>query len=121
MEEKDRERRVQRFLIENKKFFPPARMNDIKSKLLALKDDEFEQIEWLEFKDPTTMTLIAVFLGALGVDRFMLGDSKNGLFKLLSCCVFVGFIWVFIDWFSITERTNTFNYKMLTDTLTLFN
>ena len=119
MEATERAKRIQRFLIENKKYFPQGRMNDVKTKLAALTDEQFEQAEWLEFKDPLTMTLIAIFLGFFGVDRFMLGDSKNGVFKLLLCFAFgLGIIWWFIDLFSITERTTLANYKTLNDTIT---
>ena len=118
METNERDKRIQRFLIENKKYFPQGRMNDIKGKLQSLTDEQFEQVEWLEFKDPLTMSLIAIFLGTLGVDRFMLGDSKNGIFKLLLCCLLVGVIWWFVDLFSITERTTLYNFKTLNDTIT---
>lgn len=33
----------------------------------------------LEYKDPTTMLLISIFLGSIGVDRFMLGDTGMGV------------------------------------------
>ncbi len=117
MDYNDREKRIQRFLVENKKYFPPARMTDIKVKLQSLTNEQFEQVEWLEFRDPLTMTLIAFFLGTLGVDRFMLGDSKNGIFKLLLSIICVGTIWWFIDLFSIQERTTLYNHKMLMDTI----
>ena len=74
----EREKRVQRFLVENKKYFPQNRMSDIKKKIEEISDEQFEQIEWLEFKDPSMMTIVAVFLGHIGVDRFMLDDVKNG-------------------------------------------
>lgn len=119
METTERAKRLQRFLVENKKFFPPSRMSDIKDKMSKLSDDQFEQVEWLEFKDPLTMTIIAVFLGGLGVDRFMLGDSKNGMFKLLACILIIGWIWWFIDIFSIGERTTNFNYKLFVDSISL--
>ncbi|WP_082715500.1 TM2 domain-containing protein [Atopobium deltae] len=35
-----------------------------------------------EFKDPTTILLVSIFLGSLGVARFMLGDTGMGVLKI---------------------------------------
>ncbi|MBR3433315.1 MAG: TM2 domain-containing protein [Bacteroidaceae bacterium] len=117
----EREKRVQRFLVENKKYFPQNRMSDIKKKIEEISDEQFEQIEWLEFKDPSMMTIVAVFLGHIGVDRFMLDDVKNGILKLLCTlltCGIAGTVWWFIDIFSISQRTTAYNYKKFADILT---
>lgn len=117
----ERQKRVQRYLVENKKYFPQNRMSDIKKKIMEISDEQFEQIEWLEFKDPSMMTIVAVFLGHIGVDRFMLDDVKNGILKLLSTLLtfgIAGTIWWFIDIFNISERTTAYNYKKFADILT---
>ncbi len=117
----EKEKRVQRFLVENKKYFPQNRMSDIKKKVENITDEQFEQIEWLELKDPSMMTIIAVFLGLLGVDRFMLDDVKYGILKLLCTLLtfgIAGAIWWFIDLFTIGDRTTAYNYKKFTDILT---
>ena len=117
----ERQKRVQRYLVENKKYFPQNRMSDIKKKIMEISDEQFEQIEWLEFKDPSMMTIVAVFLGHIGVDRFMLDDVKNGILKLLSTLLtfgIAGTIWWFIDIFNISDRTTAYNYKKFADILT---
>ena len=95
-------------------------MSDIKKKVYDLTDEQLDQVEWIEFKDPSMMTLIAVLLGMFGVDRFMLDDVKFGVMKLLGTLLtfgIVGLVWWFIDLFNITERTVTYNYKKFSDTI----
>ena len=49
------------------------------------------------------------FLGSLGVDRFMLGDTGLGILKLLTggCCG----ILTIIDWFTITKKAKDVNFN----------
>ena len=65
----------------------------------------YELMEYL--KGGTLMTFIAWFLGGLGVDRFMLGDTGLGIAKLLTCggCG----IWTIIDIFTAGSRTRKYN------------
>lgn len=65
----------------------------------------------MEFKDPTTLLIISIFLGTLGVDRFMLGDIGMGILKLLT----VGLCGVLtiIDWFTIQKRVREQNWSNL--------
>jgi len=60
-------------------------------------------------KDPGTMLILSVLLGAWGVDRFMLSDMGFGLLKLftLGGC---GVLWL-IDIFSTKDRTADYNRK----------
>lgn len=110
--------KVQQFLVKNKKFLPVERMEEIRSQLLALTDKQWTEVEWTTFKDPTTMLLISVFVGSFGIDRFMLGDTQNGVFKLvLTLCCGAGTIWWIYDLFKINEMTLMYNYKLLTDTI----
>lgn len=54
-------------------------------------------------KDPNTVLLVSIFLGVLGIDRFMIGDTGMGILKLLTCgCCGVLTI---IDWFTISKKT----------------
>ena len=60
-----------------------------------------------EKKDRTTVVILAVLLGNLGVDRFYLGDSAMGALKLLTLggC----FIWWSIDLFTAASRADYYN------------
>lgn len=111
-------KRVQRFLIENRQKFQRYRVNEIRNELLQLSEEQLENVEYLPFKDPSIMLLISVFVGSLGVDRFVLGDTSHGIFKLLlTLCCGVGFIWWIIDLFKINEMTYDYNYKLLKETI----
>jgi len=58
-------------------------------------------------KDPTTILVISLFLGGLGVDRFVLGQTVLGLLKLFT---FGGCgLWWFIDLFLIMGATKDIN------------
>ena len=60
-----------------------------------------------EAKDPTTILVISLFLGGLGIDRFVLGQTVLGLLKLftLAGCG----LWWFIDLFLIMGETKDIN------------
>ncbi len=112
------EKRVQKFIVMNRQKLPAVTLGEIRTKLLGLSDEQMDSVEYIDFKDPTTMLIISVLVGYFGVDRFMLGDTKNGVFKLLlTCCCGVGFIWWIIDMVKIKELTQDYNYDLLMDTL----
>jgi len=110
--------KVQNFIILNKKYLPLAAMEEIRAKLLSLDKKQFNRVEWLEFKDPTTMIIISIVIGEFGVDRFLLGDISMGALKLiLTLCCGIGLIWWLIDIFNIQEMTRDYNYQQLSDVL----
>ncbi len=60
-------------------------------------------------KDPTVLLIVSLFLGGLGIDRFMLGDTGMGILKLLTgglCGVLT-----IIDWFTVTKKTKQANFS----------
>ena len=81
----------------------------IKEKLLAMDENKFSLISTVELKDPTTLLLISIFLGGLGIDRFMIGDVGMGILKLLTggCCG----ILTIVDWFTISNKTKELNFN----------
>lgn len=60
-----------------------------------------------EKKDPTTVLILSVLFGTLGVDRFMLGDMGMGLLKLFTAGL-CGILWL-IDIFTTKGRADTYN------------
>ena len=65
----------------------------------------------VEMKDPTTILLVSIFLGSLGIDRFMLGENGMGILKLLTggCCG----ILTIIDWFTVQKKAKDANFQKL--------
>ncbi len=49
-------------------------------------------------KDKTTMIIVCLFLGGLGIHNFMMGETKKGILKIvLSLCFGLGSILALID------------------------
>jgi hypothetical protein len=67
-------------------------------------------VQTLQFKDPTISLIISILIGALAIDRFLIGDIGLGIAKLLTCGG-LG-IWVIVDWFLIMGRTKEKNFEM---------
>ena len=93
----------------NQKYFPAEKIMYIKEKLAAMDENKFAMISTIEMKDPTTILLVSIFLGGLGVDRFMLGDIGMGILKLLTCGV-CGILTI-IDWFTVSKKTKELNFN----------
>lgn len=79
--------------------------------LLVGTDEEKAQAVFATLKSPTTVLLVSIFLGSLGIDRFLLGQKVIGVLKLVTGggCL----IWTIIDWFTAGDRTRAYNTKML--------
>lgn len=82
----------------------------IRRQLEKMDDKDFVRLQSLDYKNPTTLLIISLFLGPFGVDRFMLGQIGLGFAKLLTCGG-VG-VWTLIDWFTIIRRTEEMNFKL---------
>lgn len=103
--------KVDTFITVHGKEFPEIQLPSIREKLLKMDNDKLTQLNMIEFKSPTVMLIISIFLGELGVDRFMLGQTGAGIGKLLTCggCG----IWWLIDLFLISEKTKQANFLKL--------
>ena len=101
--------KVDMFIMTNQKYFPAEKIIFLKEKLYRLEEDRFSMISCIELKDPTTFLLISLFLGSLGVDRFMLKETGMGVLKLLTlgCCG----VLTIIDWFSIQKKAKEMNFN----------
>ena len=107
--EKVDRQKVDMFLMSNQKYFPASKIMYLKDKLYGLTEDKFSLLSAIELKDPTTLLLVSLFLGSLGVDRFMLKETGMGVLKLLTggCCG----ILTIIDWFSIQNKAKERNFN----------
>lgn len=105
---------IQAFAMKNSGMFDAADLAVIQEKLANLDDSSVPVIMGIEFKNPTTITLIAVFLGW---ERFFLDDIGLGVAKLLTCYGFG--IWGFIDMFTAGKRARRYNFKKFNEALCL--
>jgi len=101
--------KVDLFLMANAKYFESHQVVAVRDKLLAMDDSKFILIQSLNLKDPTTILIVSLLAGALGIDRFMVGDTGLGVGKLLTCGG-LG-IWTIVDWFLIMGRAKEVNFQ----------
>lgn len=106
-----KEQEVNMFIMANKDSLPEENLSHLRNKLLSMNEDQWANISTVTFKSPTTMLIISIFLGGIGVDRFMLGQAGAGIGKLLTgggCG-----IWWLIDLFNIGKATKKYNWQKL--------
>lgn len=101
--------KVDMFIMTNQKNLPADKIILVKEKMLAADESKFNLLTTVDIKDTTTLLLISIFLGGLGIDRFMLGDIGMGVLKLLTGGV-CGILTI-IDWFTVQNRTRELNYN----------
>lgn len=103
--------RIDAYIMANSKYFPSGSIYMLREKLEKMPDEKLYMLQSVELKDPTTMLLVSLFLGFLGVDRFMLGDTGMGVLKLLTFGV-CGLM-MLIDWFSIMNKAKEINLNKI--------
>ena len=102
------QQKIDMFVMTNQKYFPAEKIMYLKDKLKTLDDEKFSLVSTVELKDPTTILLVSIFLGVLGIDRFMIGDTGMGILKLLTGGV-CGILTI-VDWFTISKKTKDLNF-----------
>lgn len=105
------QQKIDLFLMTNKDYFPSEKFVFLKEKLKNITEEQFTMISAMEFKNPTTILIISLLLGSLGIDRFMLGDTGMGVLKLLTggCCG----ILTIVDWFGCMKKAKEINFNNL--------
>lgn len=101
------------FVGQNRGKFPPDRMNVLLQWLNGLPDCADVELFSAPLKNPNSILLFSIFLGGLGVDRFVVGDTALGVCKLLFNWLTLG-IWSFVDIFCSYRRAKSKNLETLT-------
>ncbi len=102
--------KVDMFVLSNSKYFQHNQLMYVRERLLEMDESKWVYVQTLQFKDPTISLIISILVGALGIDRFLIGDTGLGIAKLFTCGG-LG-IWVLVDWFLIMGRTKEKNFEM---------
>ncbi len=105
------QQKVDMYIATHAKFYESHLIPHINEMLMRADDSRYIVLQSLGPKDPTTMLIISILCGGLGIDRFMIGDTGLGIAKLLTCGG-VG-IWTIVDWFMIQGRTRELNFEKL--------
>lgn len=103
--------KVDMYLMSNAKFFEGHQISMVRDRLVTLDDSKFIMLSALNLKDPTTILIVSLLAGSLGIDRFMLGDTGLGIGKLLTCGGFG--IWAIVDWFLVMGRAREVNFQKI--------
>lgn len=103
------QQKVDVFISTNSKYFESHLIPHINDTLQKADDSKFVALQSAGFKDPTTMLIVSLLGGQLGIDRFMVGDTGLGIAKLLTCGG-LG-IWAIVDWFLIQGRARELNFE----------
>ena len=104
--------KIDMFIATSGSKFPSDKIGIIYSQLDKTDDRKFLSIQSANYKNPTTLLIVSVLVGGLGVDRFMLGQTGAGVGKLLTCGG-LG-LWWFIDLFLIMKSTKEKNFFIFT-------
>ena len=110
-----RDHMISNFIINNAKKFRPADFSQISDVLSSLSDRELEVVSYADYRDPTLMLVLAVTVGGLGVDRFLLDDVGLGVLKLITGGG-LG-IWWLVDIFTVDGRTKDYNFRVFNEVL----
>ena len=99
------------YIMTNQKYLPADKIVFIKQKMQEVDDEKFSLISALEYKDPMNILLVSIFVGSLGIDRFMLGDTGMGILKLLTMGL-CGVLTI-VDWFTVQKKAKDVNFQNL--------
>ena len=102
---------IDMYIMTNQKYLPADKIVFIKQKMQEVDDEKFSLISALEYKDPMTILLVSIFVGSLGIDRFMLGDTGMGILKLLTMGL-CGVLTI-VDWFTVQKKAKDVNFQNL--------
>jgi TM2 domain-containing membrane protein YozV len=90
---------------------PAEKLPILKQRLEAADDDKMSAVQMVQMKDPVIILVLSLFIGTLGVDRFMLGQTGLGVAKLLTCGG-MG-IWAMVDWFLVMGIAKEDNFQKI--------
>lgn len=105
------QQKIDMYVMTHHKYFPEDKIFILKDKLSTIDEEKFNFIATIDLKDPTVLLIISILLGSLGIDRFMIGDTLMGVFKLLTaggCGIFY-----IIDFFLISKKTKEVNFNKI--------
>lgn len=104
--------KVNLFIASKSEYFPTEAIPMIRERLSHTSADRELAIMGANYISPTLSIILSIFLGSLGVDRFLIGDIGMGFGKLLlTLACGIGTIWWIIDLFLIMGATKQKNLE----------
>ena len=100
---------VDEYIIHFGKYFTETDLVKVRDTLLSLENDGF-LYEKISYRNPVIMFVVSLLFGMWGLDRFLLGETKNGLIKFFTMGLFG--LWALFDWIMIVKLTKEYNYRL---------
>lgn len=107
------------FLAHNSGCFDDFHLPRIAEGLEMVPDEKAPLVLGADFKKPLHMLLVSLAGGAMGIDRFVLGQTGVGIAKLLTCGG-MG-IWTIVDFFLIMGETRAYNANKIIELINLYS
>ncbi len=89
---------------------PDDKLPAVNNKIKTLTDKQKDRVITMSYHNPILILILSIFLGGLGIDRFMIGDIGLGVAKLLVGWLTLG-IWPLIDIFLCYKDAKEKNYE----------
>ncbi len=102
------------FLITNSNKFPQVAIPNLRTQLRDAPQNTQMAVMTSNYREPVIALVLSFFVGALGVDRFYVGDTGLGIAKLILTIVsfgIIGGVWWFVDLFLIMNAARRKNYE----------
>ena len=101
---------VDSYLYSYCSYFPDNDILYLRTMMLGISRENYLTICATPLHNPMVILLLSIFLGELGVDRFLIGDIGMGLAKLFLSGITLG-IFPFIDIFFCYKRAKEINFE----------
>ncbi|NLM18424.1 MAG: TM2 domain-containing protein [Clostridiaceae bacterium] len=102
--------------MQYKELVPQDKIAILKNALNNANDSSYDNVSMAKTYNPTTVLLCSIFLGGIGVDRFIIGDVGLGIAKLLFGWITLG-IWPLIDIFFSYKKAKEKNLQTILSSL----
>ncbi len=95
---------------------PQEQRMNLKRNLEKASDESYENVSMVKTYNPMIVLICSIFLGGLGVDRFLIGDVGLGVCKLLFGWLTFG-IWPLVDIFFSYKKAKEKNLNNIISAL----
>lgn len=103
--------KISMYLMTNSDKLPAESIPYITERMTNADENQEMMILGTSLNNPIMMLIVSIFVGSLGIDRFIIGDIGLGIGKLITCGGFG--VWTIVDWFLIMDATKKKNFEKL--------
>ena len=102
--------KVNMYISQYKDKIPSEKTVALRNALTNASETCEDNLSMVKIRNPIVILIISIFLGTLGIDRFMIGDIGLGVCKLLIGWLTLG-IWYIIDIFLCYKKAKEMNFN----------